>query len=128
MSAPEISYDKYENLIGIPFVRGGRDLSTGVDCYGLVMEMYRRTGKVIPDFVTPEDLKTMELLIDRERGSWRKVEPRPGCLLLFRVEGYRAHVGFMLSHSKMIHSQEPMGVTVASRHFWPNIVAAYDYE
>lgn len=39
----------YEDLIGIPFVNHGRDRAVGFDCYGLVMEMYRRLVLTSPN-------------------------------------------------------------------------------
>ena len=127
-SAVEIPFDLYGDLIGVPFVRGGRDTSTGLDCYGLVIEMNRRLGVDIPDFASPGSLEAVEELIGRNKGRWRKVDPCPGATLLFRVEGYLAHVGIMLSPVKMLHCQDPIGVMTAAPHFWPRLVSAYVYE
>ena len=33
----------YDDLIGVPFVDGGRD-KNGLDCWGLVKEAFRRQG------------------------------------------------------------------------------------
>ena len=38
------------DLIGVPFVNHGRDIHDGLDCYGLVMEVFRRYGKHIPEY------------------------------------------------------------------------------
>ena len=38
------------DLIGKPFVSGGRDVEIGMDCWGLVMEIYMRYGVRLPDF------------------------------------------------------------------------------
>lgn len=40
----------YDDLIGIPFINGGRDRNKGFDCYGLVMEVYRRCGIALPEY------------------------------------------------------------------------------
>ena len=34
---------KYDDLIGAPFIDGGRDKETGLDCWGLAREMFRIT-------------------------------------------------------------------------------------
>lgn len=36
---------QYADLIGVPFKNLGRDVKSGLDCYGLVVEIYRRCGK-----------------------------------------------------------------------------------
>jgi len=39
----------YDDLIGIPFVDGGRDI-TGLDCWGLALELFKRQGYIIHDY------------------------------------------------------------------------------
>jgi cell wall-associated NlpC family hydrolase len=41
---------EYRDLVGIPFVDGGRDPATGLDCWGIVMAAMRKLGKEVPDF------------------------------------------------------------------------------
>ena len=41
---------EYRDLVGIPFVDGGRDPATGLDCWGIVMSAMLKLGKEVPDF------------------------------------------------------------------------------
>ena len=41
---------QYADLIGVPFKNLGRDVKSGLDCYGLVVEIYRRCGKEIGEY------------------------------------------------------------------------------
>ena len=41
---------KLNDLIGGRFVNGGRSVAKGLDCWGLVMEVFRRYGVELPDF------------------------------------------------------------------------------
>ena len=41
---------QYADLIGVPFKNLGRDVKSGLDCYGLVAEIYRRCGKEIGEY------------------------------------------------------------------------------
>ena len=36
----------FTDLIGVPFVNRGRDATYGLDCYGLVKEVYKRYGYI----------------------------------------------------------------------------------
>ena len=40
----------FDDLIGTPFANNGRNIKTGVDCYGLCMEVFRRYGIRIPEY------------------------------------------------------------------------------
>ena len=51
----------YEDLIGVPFMDGGRD-KNGMDCWGLVREYFKRQGIVVKDYgiSAAEELKISE--------------------------------------------------------------------
>lgn len=42
----------YEDLYGVPFRMGGRDIHTGLDCYGFIIELVKRDGKELKDLLT----------------------------------------------------------------------------
>jgi cell wall-associated NlpC family hydrolase len=42
-----------DDLIGLPYQRAGRDPKTGIDCFYLLLEVYRRLGIEVKD-VAPE--------------------------------------------------------------------------
>jgi len=118
------------DLIGKPFERGARG-PDAFDCWGLVLEMYRRAGVNAPDFASPGTVEAIAHLIEGQVGEWHRVDPRtPGAVLLFRVDGVGAHVGLSLGSDKFLHCIEPVGVCRERRSLKPwdeNFIAAYTY-
>lgn len=101
----------YLDLLGVPFERGARGPET-FDCYGLAIEMFRRAGVAVPDFVSPGTLEEVESLIDRAKGAWKKVPlGTVGSLVTLRVEGLGAHVGYTVEQDRYVHAIEGSGVT-----------------
>lgn len=125
----------YSDLIGIPFVTGGRD-KNGLDCYGLAMEVFRRYGIKIPEY--NEDFYNMERVSDLIRGeavkTWTRVpdgeEPPVPSLVTVRFgvpEPYINHVGVYIGGGRFIHTREKIGVNVASIHSpaWRRVIQGY---
>lgn len=118
----------YFDLLGKPFARGGRGPEF-YDCYGLVKEMFERTGRVVPDFESPGTLEEIEQLVSANTSKWKRVAPKtPGSLITFRVDGLGAHVGFMLGGDRFLHAIDGPGVYVerlTNSAYKP--LAFYDY-
>jgi cell wall-associated NlpC family hydrolase len=94
--------------LGIPYVYGGQSRQ-GIDCSGLVIEVYRAVGRPICDDDTAEGL--------RSRGAhraWGQVHD--GDLLFFDTEatGEAGHVAIKISSSEMIHAPQPGDVVRVS--------------
>jgi len=107
----DLPVPEYLDLLGKPYVRGARG-PDAYDCYGLAKEMFARAGNTVPDFDCPGSLEEIEALISDKSRRWRRVPiGTPGALLTFRVDGYGAHVGFMLKNDRFIHAWESTGVT-----------------
>lgn len=125
MSAP---IPEYLDLLGLPFERGGRGPDV-YDCYGLAKEMFRRAGITVPDFESPGTLEEIEALVHVAKARWRRVPiGTPGALLTFRVDGYGAHVGYMLGDDRFLHAWDATGVTterLTGSSFKP--LASYTY-
>lgn len=103
---------EYLDLLGKPFVRGGRG-PDGFDCYGLAVELFARKGVIVPDFQSPGSLEEIESLVVAASSAWSRVAPKTyGSVVTFRVEGMGAHVGVMLDGDRFIHCIEPIGVAV----------------
>lgn len=106
-----MQFEQYVDLLGVPFERGGRGPDR-YDCYGLVIELYRRQGVNLPDFESPGTLEKIEQLLDDESKKWRKVPAMtPNSVIHFRVDTYGAHVGVMLDGDRFIHTTDGTGVT-----------------
>lgn len=112
----------YIDLIGVPFANKGRDIKTGVDCYGLVMEVYKRFGHAIPEYTADyDDVEKVNDLITGKtaiRSNWEEVDinamPVP-CLLAIRFgvpRGVVNHTGVYIGDGKFIHIRENTGVCV----------------
>ena len=82
---------RYDDLIGVPFKNHGRDVKTGLDCYGLVMEVYRRFGIRLPEFDADyDDVEKISQIISCQQirtSVWKKCDraglPVP-CILAIR--------------------------------------------
>lgn len=112
----------YSDLIGTPFKNEGRDPKTGLDCYGLVKEVYRRFGYDIPEYLAPfNDVPLITKLIKGNtcKYPWKKVPegkelPVP-CLMAIRFgvpKPYVNHTGVYIGHGRFIHIRENIGVCV----------------
>lgn len=69
----------FRDLIGVPFMWGGRDPAVGLDCWGLFMEVQRRFGFAVPDVdIYCADVLTIHRTAQRQiRDYWKRV-PAPG--------------------------------------------------
>lgn len=120
----------YVDLIGVPFVYNGRDTTHALDCYGLVLELYRRIGITLPDYRTPDhEAATIAQLFTDGVVQWRRCELKPGAALLIRLSGYHWHVGIYLGNDRFIHTTEDTGgVTVERLSVWHRkIEGFYDF-
>ena len=123
------------NLIGVPFVDGGRSLD-GLDCWGLVKLVYKDLFDVeLPDFVYADtrDPKIPDL-IDAERQMWTPLERDDwaiGTVLVLRIAGQPFHTGVVVEPpDQFIHAQRGVGVVLANARSWRwsnRIVGAYEY-
>ncbi len=65
---------EFNDLIGVPFVDGGRSPDTGLDCWGLALEIYRRAGVALPDFkISAMDAATINAELSANEGKWKKL-------------------------------------------------------
>jgi len=103
-----------QDLIGLPYVPGGRLPGPGTDCFGLVLECCRRLGRPIPDPFTsaaqPMDAKRW---IAERLGGWRRIDqPVAGGVVELRSEEHPAHIGFLLDESRFLHALKKTGVVI----------------
>ena len=105
------------DLIGVPFVEFGRDIKTGLDCYGLAIEVERRLGKNLKDVAlekfdrekverTAPNLNVKKLRLD---------EISEGVILEFYgLQDKRLHIAVALDKKTFIHATENQGVRISS--------------
>ncbi|EHM37726.1 C40 family peptidase [Anaeroglobus geminatus] len=97
-----------DDLIGVPYVNGGRDCETGLDCWGLVREYYRRAGIKLPKHLI--DIKRVDAImaeIDSNKHKWLELEtPEVGCVVLLRLIGnpLPSHCGIYVGYGEFMHA------------------------
>lgn len=115
---------QYADLIGVPFKNLGRDVKSGLDCYGLVVEIYRRCGKEIGEYYSDcSDKARINAILRREVATtkWRRIAegetlPVP-CLVALRFNsppGVVNHTGVYIGNGRFIHTHEKIGCCVDS--------------
>ena len=104
----------YTDLIGVPFVDGGRDPAVGLDCWGLSREIFRRCGIELPDYkISCEDASRIDKEF-KEQKSWRRCEgeiPVPA-LVVIRFAVYCDHTGVYIGQGRFIHTRKEIGVNI----------------
>lgn len=127
----------YTDLIGVPFQNRGRDCEHGLDCYGLVKEVYKRHGIEIPEY--DADYNDMERINELIEGNtqgypWRELaEPKVPCLIAIRFGspvGVVNHTAVYIGGGKFIHTRERVGVCIdrVSNPAWRRVIVGfYEY-
>lgn len=108
---------EYEDLLGVPFGYGGRNLNDGfLDCYGVVLEMHRRAGKVLPDRSVSENHMLIHALMAAQINVWKRLnKPVPGSVVLMKIKRVSCHIGYMVNEFEFIHAWEGTGGAVIER-------------
>lgn len=127
----------YTDLIGVPFQNHGRDYEHGLDCYGLVKEVYKRHGVEIPEY--DADYTDMVRINDLIEGNtqgypWKQItEPKVPCLIAIRFGspvGVVNHTAVYIGGGKFIHTRERVGVCIdrISNPAWRRVIIGfYEY-
>ena len=106
-----------EKYIGIPFVSGGREIETGLDCYGLFWIIQNtHYGKKLPMLSgnykdACNHLETMSLFLKHQPllAGIKIDSPSPGCCVIIRYNGYPLHIGVHVGGGYIIHTLEKTG-------------------
>jgi cell wall-associated NlpC family hydrolase len=103
------------DLIGLPFIDGGRDPAVGLDCWGLSTEVFRRYGINLPDYkISCEDASRIHSEVEEQREGWRRCEheiPVPA-LVVIRFTVYCDHTGVYIGQGRFIHTRKGLGVNI----------------
>jgi cell wall-associated NlpC family hydrolase len=127
---------EFSDLIGTPFKYGGRD-SSGLDCWGLIMEFFHRLGVEIEDTteVYTEVYATKDnQVFDKYRSNnWTEVGSnfKEGDVLLFRtgVCGVPTHCGIYIKGDRILHALKKLGTVLSPfRHFKSKFLKAYRHK
>lgn len=110
------------DLIGVPFVEFGRDVKTGLDCYGLCIECARRAGKHLQDVVLEKFNKERCQKVIPTLNVRKTDYIKEGVLLEFygKTDG-RLHIAYALDNKRFIQATENQGVRISTidtvRHY-----------
>jgi len=121
----------YNDLIGLPFKDEGRG-PDGYDCYGLLAEVYRRNGIIIPT-INVSVCACQELpqqIIEEHKKKWRVLtEPEEPCAIIIKAQlGYAQHIGCYIGNRRMIHVTSNRNVVVDPiSSYKTKIIGFYQY-
>jgi len=96
----------WNKYIGVSYKEHGRDLKTGVDCFGLVINVLKNEFNIsLSDWMENEE----------EFNKFKKVdEPEIGSIGLFKFIGVPVHVGVYIGDGRLLHVA-PGEMTVAEK-------------
>ncbi|WP_196600025.1 C40 family peptidase [Pectinatus frisingensis] len=119
---------QYDDLIGIPFKDGGRD-KTGLDCWGLAKEIYKRRGIELPEFnISAMATDRITNALTENKPLWRKLnKPEPSALVVIKLVcgGWADHVGVCIDNNKFIHAYCRTGVVIDRLSKWQSHIAGF---
>lgn len=104
--------DYAKKWIGTKYVWGGNSLTKGIDCSGLVQQVYKNYGYSTPR-VSRDMAKTYKTI--------SKAELKPGDLVFYgnASTGYINHVAIYIGNGQIIHSSTNYnGVAISSMYFY----------
>jgi cell wall-associated NlpC family hydrolase len=113
LAAYALAASMYADLLGKPFVAGGRG-PANYDCVGLALEMARRLGKTLPNYLSSETELHAQLGAGGATlaGLPQIARPVPGCLVLLRISPADHHIGIMVDEFRMIHTLSGVGCVI----------------
>lgn len=98
--------------IGRPWVNGGRDIQSGVDCWGLLCHVYRQHYNInLPVFIGVDaaDNRAVAKLMN-QHDQWRELPtPMEGCAVALSKNKALHHVGLYVC-GRVLHAMEGQGV------------------
>lgn len=120
--------DKVRELVGTPFMYGGRD-TRALDCYGLVMLAHQYRGVTLPDYASPSDQALIAAMMGSQLPLWEEAPPGTGTVALLRIGRLASHCGYMLDSDHMIHAWESSGgVSIQRIDVWKHrLMGFYKY-
>lgn len=117
------------DLIGKPYQDGGRG-PHAYDCYGLAIEVCRRYGIMLPQYIISADDVALINGIATLHQGWIKCDPNGTipCVMALRFDSrYINHVGVYLGKGRFIHIAKDIRVHISriDHPLWKDNIAGY---
>lgn len=120
----------FADLIGVPYREAGRDTATGLDCYGLLLVVFRRAGIELPavdyDCITPEIIQSR---MAQYKPGWRQIEkPVVPCALAIKNRPpFVNHTGVYIGDGRFLHALKKIGVhqSIIDSPQWRNRIEGF---
>ena len=122
-----------KGLVGTRFINGGRDKGTGLDCWGLVMEVFRRYGVEVPDFTVDSfAFDKIDALAGEaaESRTWEEVytpsdTDAPLVVLMRMHPGLINHAGVYIGGNRIIHTMQCVNAVLSRVDALESRIAGY---
>lgn len=121
------THKDWANLIGISYALAGQDRTIGLNCYGLVREVYKGINITLPirnEIELSAELAEVELA-QREGANWEKiVNPEPYAIVLMR-SNKGLHLGVITPDMQLLRCDENKGVVVSRLKKYNYVIISY---
>lgn len=122
----------YRDLIGCKFKLHGRNKEEGFDCYGLVLEVYKRNGINLPDMFYEystdegkvESVNEIRTLATTTIPNIKLEKPEELCIIEITERGNPVHVGVYIGEGMFIHCSYT-GVVIEPLRKYQNRIVGY---
>jgi cell wall-associated NlpC family hydrolase len=108
----------YSDLVGIRFLDRGRNPSTGVDCWGLIMLAMKKNDVDIQDFrISCHSTIDIHGAFSIAAEGWRKMEAmEEGDVVAMAMDPHLPdvvqHFGYAVDDTRVLHTMEKMGSVI----------------
>ncbi|HBE45746.1 MAG TPA: hypothetical protein DDW17_09995 [Deltaproteobacteria bacterium] len=116
------THKDWANLIGISYALGGQDRLKGLNCYGLVREVYKGINITLP---VRNEMELSAELVQKEGANWEKiVNPEPYAVALMRSDK-GLHLGIITPDMQLLRCDENKGVIVSRLKKYNYVIISY---
>jgi len=108
---------KLEQFLTVPYIDGGRDISVGLDCWGLVRHVLHDVFKApLLECFAGIDRHTQSLITQGYEKSvvqFKRCQPKAGAVACcFHSTGAMHHVGVCINDHQVLHTSSKKGVCI----------------
>lgn len=116
------------NYIGTEYVKNGRNIKTGFDCWGLVLCVYRDVFHVeLPDFsYTPTIFGYLDAVEYGLNLVYNVSAPVTGDIVLMRIKNAPIHTGLYVAPERVLHCYNAnVGTVLDKLKMWQNQIVGF---